>query len=131
MTGMILQFAGSLAAVAFLVLMARRLRLGGEPEIADESEARELADNALCGFEATEIALDRKGRGALLRDGRGRIMLLAPHGSRFIARLLNSHASAHLLGEYLEVATGERRLATVVIDIADAAAWCRAIDALD
>jgi hypothetical protein len=128
---MVLQFAGSLAAVAFLVLLAWRLRLGGEPEIAGETEARELADNALCGFQATEIALDRAGRGALLRDAAGRIVLLAPHGNRFVGRLLDARASARLRDDRLEVTTGERRFAAAVLDIANAAAWCRAIDALD
>jgi hypothetical protein len=128
---MILQFTGSLAAVILLILTARWLRLGGEAEIADEAEARELADNALCGFEATEIALDRGGRAALLRDGAGRIMLLAPHGNRFVGRLLDSRAAAGVHDGRLEVSTGERRLAGTALDIADAAAWCRAIDALD
>lgn len=43
MAGMILQFAGSLAAVILLILAAWWLRLGGEAKIADEAEARELA----------------------------------------------------------------------------------------
>lgn len=128
---MILQFAGSLAAVILLILVAWRLRLGGEAEIIDEAEARELADNASCGFEAAEIAIDRGGRGALLRDGSWRIMLLAPHGNRFVGRLLDSRASARIHAGGLEISIGERRLASVVLDIADAAAWCLAIDALD
>jgi len=128
---MVLQFAGSLAAVLLLIFVAWRLRLGGEPQIADEAEARELADNTLCGFDATELALDRAHRGALLRDETGRIMLLAPHGNQFVGRLLDSHASAQLHDGRLEIVTGERRLTTVVLDIADAAAWCHAINALD
>lgn len=127
---MILQFAGSLAAVILLIVTARCLRLGGEAKIADKAEARELADNALCGFEATEIALDRDGRGAVLRDSAGKIMLLAPHGNRFVGRVLGSRASARVHAGRLEISTGERRLAGASLDIADAAAWCRAIDAL-
>ncbi|HTM95948.1 MAG TPA: hypothetical protein VL100_09045 [Croceibacterium sp.] len=131
MAGLILQFAGSLAAVFLLVFVAWRLRLGGEPEIAGEMEARELAANALCGFEAAEIALDRAGRGALLRDSAGRIMLLAPHGNHFIGRLLDARTVARLHADRLEVAIGERRTATAALDVADAEAWCRAINSLD
>lgn len=106
MAGLILQFAGSLAAVLLLVFLAWRLRLGGEPEIADEAEARELADNALCGFEAAEIALDRAGRGALLRDDNGRIMVLAPHGNHFIHRLLDARTAARMHADWLEITIG-------------------------
>jgi hypothetical protein len=130
-TSAVLQFAGSLAAVLFLVFVAWRLRLGGEPQIADEAEARELADDTLCRFNATELTLDRARRGALLRNETGHIMLLAPHGNRFVGRLLDSRASARLHDGRLAIATGERHLATVVLDIADAAAWCHAINALD
>lgn len=131
MTAKLLQFAGSLAAVLALVLVAWRLRLGGEAHIADEAEARELADNALCGFDAAEVALDRKGRGALLRDGAGCIMLLSPHGNRFVGRVLDGRARAQLEGDHVTIAIGEARLTPVTLELADAPAWCRAIETLD
>lgn len=89
MTGQLLVFAGSLAGVGVLILISRVLGLGRDARIADQAEARELADNAVCGFEASAIALDARGRGALLADAEGRIILLAPHGAHFAARLLN------------------------------------------
>ncbi len=131
MAGLVLQFAGSLAAVLLLVFVAWRLGFGDEPEVADKAEARELADNALCGFEAAEIALDRAGRGALLRDGNGRIMLLAPHGNHFIGRLLDARTVARMHADRLEITTGEQRVATAALDVADAEAWCRTINSLD
>ena len=130
MGGELLQFTGSVGAVLLLVFLAWRLRLGGEPRIADEAEARELADNVQCGFEAETVALDQAGRGALLRDRAGRIVLLAPHGNRFAGRLLDAHATARVDGERLIVSTGERRLAPVTLDLPDPAAWCRAIERL-
>jgi hypothetical protein len=130
-SGKLLQLAGSLAAVLFLIAVAWKLRLGGEAKIADEADARELADNASCGFDAAAVAIDREGHGALLRDSAGQIMLLAPHGNRFIGRLLDGRASARLDGERLTIATGERRVASVSLDLPDAAAWCRTIEALD
>jgi hypothetical protein len=128
--GELLQFAGSLGAVLLLIFVARRLRLGGEAKIADEADARDLADNAVCGFEAEAVALDRSGRGALLRDRAGRILLLAPHGNRFVGRLLDARATARIEGERLVIASGERPLAQVTLDLPDPAAWSRAIEAL-
>lgn len=131
MTAKLLQFAGSLAAVAMLVLVAWRLRLGGEARISNEAEARELADDALCGFEPETVALDRAGHGALLCDAAGRIVLLAPHGSRFVGRLLDGRARARVEGERLVVRVGETRFAPATLEVADADAWSRAIEALD
>jgi hypothetical protein len=128
---MLLQLAGSLAAVLFLVFVAWTLRLGGAARIADEAEARELADNAVCGFEAEAVALDRTGHGALLRDASGRILLLVPHGNRFVGRLLDGRARVQLDADRLVVAIGERRLAPVTLALADSAAWFGAIEALD
>lgn len=126
----LVQFAGSVLAVLLLVIVAWRLRLGGDPRIADEADARELADNALCGFDAVDVALDCAGRGALLRDAEGRIILLAPHGNRFVGRLLDAGARARIDGERLVITAGERRLAPAALELADAAAWCREIEAL-
>ena len=130
MTVQLLQFAGSIAAVLLLVAVAWRLRLGGEATIADEADARALADDTLCGFEAEAVALDRAGHGALLRDAEGRIMLLSLHGNRFVGRVLDTRARAHLEGGRLTIAVGEARLAPATLELADAPAWYRAIDAL-
>ena len=79
-----LQFAGSLAAVLALAWFARRLGLGGDPRLRDPAEVRRLANEALSGFEAQDVVLDRAGIGALLRDPAGRIMLLRRHGARWV-----------------------------------------------
>lgn len=123
------QFLGSLLAIAALVAIAWWLRLGGAPRISGEAEARELADSAVCGFEPAEIALDADGRGALLRDATGRIMLLAPHGIHFAARILGQETTARLDGGRLTVSAGERRLRPVTLDIGtQASAWCKHIE---
>ncbi len=103
MNGQLLTFAGSLAAVVILVLASWALGLGRGARIVDESEAQELADNAICGFEVEEVALDAGGHGALLLDGKGRIMLLAPHGAQFAARLLDGAARTARDGARLTV----------------------------
>jgi hypothetical protein len=63
MIGQMLQFAGSLIAILALAWFARRLDLGGDTRIRDEAHLRELAEEALCGFEPVEIAIDRVGTG--------------------------------------------------------------------
>ncbi|HTN15567.1 MAG TPA: hypothetical protein VL094_12265 [Sphingomonadaceae bacterium] len=125
-----LLFAASLAGVIFLVLVSRWLGLGRGATIASEAEARELADNALCGFVPTDIGLAPGGRGALLRDSRGRIMLLAPHGARFAARLLDANACVTRDGTRLTVTISDRTFPATTMDLGpDAEAWERRITA--
>ena len=125
MTGQLLVFAGSLAGVGLLILISRALDLGRNARITDEKEARELADNAVCGFEARAITLDARGRGALLADAQGRIMLLAPHGAHFAARLLDrstrtAREDSHLTVEGATLELGD-----------DAGAWEKRIASLN
>ncbi|MFN5824411.1 MAG: hypothetical protein ACK44T_10350, partial [Sphingomonadales bacterium] len=64
----IVKLAASLISILFVAWMVRRMGLGGDMRIRDEAHASELAEQALCGFEAVDIAIDRAGIGALLRD---------------------------------------------------------------
>ena len=114
-----LQFGGSLAAILALAWLARRLGLGGDPRLRDPDEARRLAGEALCGFEAQEVALDRAGIGALLRDSAGRIMLLRRHGVHWVARLLDSHAGVRLDRSFITIATGDRTFGAITLDLGD------------
>ena len=92
MGGAVWQFAGSLVAVVALVLLAAKFGFSGRPALIDEDEARLLASEVPGGFEAERIALDRSRCGALLSDGAGRIVLVAPCGAHFVARLLGPGA---------------------------------------
>ena len=121
MTAKLLQFAGSLVAILVLAWLARKLDLGGDERLRDPEEARRLAEEALCGFEAQDVALDRAGIGALLRDGEGRVMLLRRHGSRWAARLLDRHAGVRLDRNFLRIATGERSFGEIALDLGDQA----------
>jgi hypothetical protein len=125
MTGQLLVFVSSLAGVAVLILISGALGLGRDAQIAGESEARELADNAICGFQAREVVIDVAGHGALLEDAEAHIMLLAPHGAHFAARLLNQRA---------RVTREETRLTIdgTALELGEAAgAWEKRIKALD
>ena len=62
----ILQIGGSLVAILLLAWIAHRLGLGGDTRIRSEDQARELADEAVSGFEPVDIAIDRAGMRAFL-----------------------------------------------------------------
>ncbi|GGE01846.1 hypothetical protein GCM10011515_21900 [Tsuneonella deserti] len=128
MTGQLLQFGGSLLAILALAWAAHRLGLGGDTRIRDEYHLRELAEEALCGFEPVDVAIDRSGIGALARDAQGRVMLLRRHGSHFASRLLDSHLHVRLDRNLLAVGTGETRFGTVILDLGDKApAWAASL----
>ena len=121
MSAALLQLIGSLIAILALAWIAARLRLGGDARIRSEEQARQLAEEAICGFEAQDIAIDRAGMGALLRDRAGRILLLRRHGTHFASRLLDDHANARLDREFLTLATSDKRFGSVTFDLGNKA----------
>ena len=128
MSAELLQFGGSLLAILLLAWTAHRLGLGGDTRIRDEMHLRELAEEALCGFEPVALAIDRAGIGALARDAQGRVMLLRRHGAHFVSRLLDSHHHVLLDHNLLTVGTGEKRFGTITLDLGnDAPAWAASL----
>ena len=122
------QLGGSIFAILLVWMLAVKLGLGGDVRIRDERHACELAADALCGFDAVDLVLDRAGIGALLRDTAGRVMLVRRHGAQFAARLLDSHAFTRLDRNFLTIATGERRYGVVTLDLGDKAQiWARSL----
>lgn len=121
MTAQLIQAGASLLAILALAWLAWRLDLGADVRIRDEAEARRLAAEALCGFDAEDLALDRAGIGALLRDRMGRVMLLKRHGAHFAARLLDSHSHARLDRNFLTIGSGESTFGKVTLDLGDKA----------
>lgn len=128
MTAQLIQAGASLLAILALAWLARRLDLGADVRIRDEDEARQLAAEALCGFEAEDLALDRAGIGALLRDRMGRVMLLKRHGAHYAARLLDSHSHARLDRNFLTIGSGESTFGKVTLDLGDnAQVWASSL----
>ncbi|MFA9201400.1 MAG: hypothetical protein ACEQR8_09490 [Cypionkella sp.] len=128
MTGKLIQFGGSLLAILALAWLALKLGLGGDRRIESEAHLRELAEEALCGFDPVELAIDRAGLGALARDAQGRVMLLKRHGAHFAARLLDSYAHVRLDRHLLVVGTSDRRFGEVTLDLGEAApAWAASL----
>jgi hypothetical protein len=116
-----LQAAGSLVAVLLVFALVRAMDLGGDVRIADEDEARALAEAARCGFDPVEVALDRARIGALLCNAAGEVMLIRRHGARFAARVLTSHAGARLDRGFLTLSTEDPHFGSITLDLGDQA----------
>lgn len=118
---LLMRLGGSLIAIFALAGLAWKLGLGGDLRIRDEAQARELAEEAVCGFDAVEVAIDRSGHAALLRGRDGRVLLLRRHGAHFAARVLTDHTHARLDRQLLVVGTAEKRFGEVTLDLGPAA----------
>ena len=123
-----LQATGSLITIVLVYGIVRAFRLGDDVRIADETEARALAEEARCGFKPVEIALDRARIGALLRNRDGEVMLIRRHGARFAARLLTSHAGVRLDQGFLTLSTDDPHFGSVTLNLGtDAQVWAASL----
>lgn len=121
MTAEILKLAGSIAAILFIAWLARFLRLGGDVRIRTEEQAREIANETLCGFDPVEIAIDRAGIGALMRDASGQHLLVRRHGVQWAGRLLDRHSESRLDKNFLTIGTGEKTFGAVTLNLGEQA----------
>lgn len=113
-----LQLGGSLLAVLALVLLTWMLGFRQVARLESEDEARELMRLAPGGFEPVTIALDRHGSGAIGRDAQGRLLILWPHGSQFVARALEPGESLQAEDGMLHI-VGARRIALDLGELAE------------
>lgn len=112
-------FAGSLFAIGVLVALCWALGFRADPRLADAAAAERLADQALTGFHASEVALDRGRRAALLRGHDGRLVLVRPMGDRWLVRLV---AGVRRDGDRLVVA-GETGGGPSTLTVDEPARW--------
>lgn len=118
------KLGGSIAAILVLAWTAKRMGLGGDIRIRDNDHARRLAEEAICGFEPTDIVLDRAGIGALMKDAQGRHLLIRRHGAQFAGRLLDGHSDSRLDHHFLTIGTGEKSFGKVTLNLgAEAQYW--------
>lgn len=117
MTILLLKLAGSIVAILFLAWFARWLDLGGDVRIRSDEQAREIADQVLSGFDPVDIAIDKAGIGALMRDAQGRHLLIRRHGAQFAGRLLDRHSDTRLDQNFLTVGTGEKTFGKVTLNL--------------
>lgn len=111
----------SLVMVMGLYALAAAMKLGGDVRIADVAHARALAEAAHCGFDASEIGLDRARIGALVRNDAGQVMLIRRHGARFVGRELTSHHGIRLDRTTITLETGDPRFGPLTLDLGAAA----------
>jgi hypothetical protein len=116
-TIILLKLAGSLVAIFFLAWLAKYLKLGGDVRIRSDEQARVIADQVLPGFEPVDIAIDKAGIGALMRDAGGRHLLVRRHGAQFAGRLLDRHSDTRLDQNFLTVGTGEKNFGKVTLNL--------------
>ena len=132
---LVLQTAGSLAAILALAGLAWWMKLGGAPVLDNEAAVRRAAGEVEDGFTPVTIAVAQDGLAALASDSGGRIMVIKRHGNRFAGRVLGAGARAAIWRDpgrpALEVDCGEARFGKVFIDLPDPQAWADAINALD
>jgi hypothetical protein len=123
LTAELLKLAGSIVAILFLWWLARHWGLGGDARIRSEDDARAIADEVIGGFDATDVAIDRAGIGALLRDAKGRHLLVRRHGALWAGRLLDRHSETRLDQNFLTVGTGESSFGKVTLNLGDKAQY--------
>lgn len=128
----LVEIGGSLVAILALSWFALKMRLGGDPRIRTEAEARHHADQAVSGFEPVDIALDRAGYGALMRDAEGRILMLRRHGAHFAGRLITHRPEARLDQNLLIIEPEDRPFGTVILDLGkNAQIWAASLRRLE
>jgi hypothetical protein len=103
--------AGSLVSVLALAAAARWLDLGGDARI-DRDEAVRLAEEQ--GFAVADVALDRAGLAALVRDAANNFMLIRRHGAHFVAHPIRDADQARLDHRFLS-------LGKITLDLGDQA----------
>jgi hypothetical protein len=91
---------GSLLAIFALAGIAHWLDLGGDARI-DRIEAVRLAEEQ--GFAVADVALDRAGLAALVRDDDDNFMLVRRHGAHFVVQPVRDSSAARLDQRFLSL----------------------------
>jgi hypothetical protein len=107
---------GSIIAVIAFVVIARMLGLGGGT-IADEAEARHVAEAALPGFAADEAFVSKDGRAALVLGADG-AALVKQHGTQPAVRRLARPVRAEPLPDGVRVDSGDRMFGPLSLQLA-------------
>ncbi|MFN4096906.1 hypothetical protein [Sphingopyxis sp. LK2115] len=124
MTALIVQTGASLVAVLFVAWLVRRLGLGADPRIEDEGHAIRLAEEAEAGFRGIEVARDRAGFAAIVRNAEGRMLLIRAHGSFFAARPVDARVIGRLDKDFLTLTMPEKMFGAVTLQLGkDAGTW--------
>lgn len=119
-----IQLGLSLVAVLFVAWLVKKMGLGADPRIADADHAIRLAEEAETGFRGVEVARDRAGFAAIVRDAEGRMMLVRAHGNFFAARPVDATVVGRLDKNFLTLTTPEKTFGAVTLQLGrDAGMW--------
>lgn len=120
----LIQLGASLAAVFFVAWLVKAIGLGADPRIADVDHAIRLAEEAETGFGGVEVARDRAGFAALVRNAEGRMMLVRAHGNFFAARPVDATVVGRLDKNFLTLTTPEKTFGAVTLQLGkEAGMW--------
>ncbi|MGV3729178.1 MAG: hypothetical protein ACO1NN_00265 [Sphingopyxis sp.] len=124
MTAVLVQTGASLVAVLFVAWLVGRIGLGADPRIEDAAHAIRLAEEAEAGFGGVEVARDRAGFAAIVRNAEGRMLLLRAHGNFFAARPVDASVIGRLDKDFLTLTTPEKTFGAVTLQLGkDAGMW--------
>ncbi|MBL0769792.1 hypothetical protein K5P26_00395 [Sphingopyxis sp. XHP0097] len=119
-----IQTGGSLVAVLVVAWLVGRIGLGADPRIADAEHAIRLAEEAEAGFGGVEVARDRAGFAAIVRNAEGRMMLVRAHGNFFAARPVDASVIGRLDKDFLTLTMAERTFGAVTLHLGkEAGMW--------
>lgn len=120
----LIQLGASLVAVFFVAWLVGKMGLGADPRIADAAHAIRLAEEAEAGFRGTDVARDRAGFAAIVRNAEGRMMLVRAHGNHFAARPVDRQMMARLDKDFLTLTPPERTFGAVTLQLGkEAGVW--------
>lgn len=120
----LIQLGASLVAVLFVAWLVGRMGLGADPRIEDDAHAIRLADEAEAGFGGIEVARDRAGFAAIVRNAEGRQMLVRAHGNHFAARPIDGAVIGRLDKDFLTLTMPEKTFGAVTLHLGkDAGMW--------
>ncbi|WP_428632149.1 hypothetical protein [Sphingopyxis sp.] len=120
----LIQLGASVAAVLFVVWLVRKMGLGVDPRIEDEAHAIRLAEEAEAGFRGIDVARDRAGFSALVRNAEGRMMIVRAHGNHFAARPVDASVEGRLDKDFLTLTPPEKTFGAVTLHLGkDAGMW--------
>jgi hypothetical protein len=122
---------GIIAKIIFLVFafaalygLARYLGLGRPACILQPAYARQIAFDALYGFDAAETVVGRDGQSALLTGHTGSYAIIQRHGAHFIAREFSAPVNCDNMNDHLTLRSDVFPKGYVTLNLGtDAAAW--------
>jgi len=120
----LIQLGLSLVAVFFVAWLVGKIGLGADPRIVDADHAIRLAEEAEAGFRGTDVARDRAGFAAIVKNDEGRMMLVRAHGNHYAARPVDASVEGRLDKDFLTLTTPEKTFGAVTLQLGkDAGMW--------